>query len=95
MTYERREEIFSKEVLTIAEIQELMSLQYNDACILVREIKAKTKSNFQIRGKLLVSDYLKYFGIDSSDRYYRKQAKKKVSPEAETEEVIKSSSYGY
>ena len=69
MTYAEREEIFSKEYLTIADIQSLLGLKYQDAARTVRNIKRKT-DRLSIRGKIHVQDYLDYYKI-STDRYTR------------------------
>lgn len=67
MTYAQREEIFSKEYLTIADIQELLGMKYQDAARTVRNIKRRT-DRLGIRGKIHVQDYFDYFQI-STDRY--------------------------
>ena len=67
MTYAEREEIFSKEYLTISDIQALLGLKYQDAAKTVRNIKRRT-DRLGIRGKIHVQDYLDYFQL-SSDRY--------------------------
>lgn len=67
MTYAQREEIFSKEYLTIADIQELLGLKYQDAARTVRNIKRRT-DRLGIRGKIHVQDYFDYFHI-ITDRY--------------------------
>lgn len=67
MTYAEREEIFSKEYLTIADIQSLLGLQYQDAAKTIRNIKRQT-DRLGIRGKIHVQDYFDYYQI-STDRY--------------------------
>lgn len=67
MTYAQREEIFSKEYLTIADLQSLLGLSYQDAARTVRNIKRRT-DRLGIRGKIHVQDYLDYYQI-STDRY--------------------------
>ena len=42
MTYSEREQIFSKDYLTIADMQELLGLSYGDAAKVIREIKRKS-----------------------------------------------------
>ena len=69
MTYARREEIFSKEYLSIGDIQELLGLHYQDAARTMRNIKRRT-DRLGIRGKLHVQDYLDYFQIPP-DRYVK------------------------
>lgn len=74
MTYARREEIFSKEYLSIADLQELLDLKYQGAADLMRTIKRKLEYNGQgvrldIQGKLHIEDYFDYFRIRNVDRY--------------------------
>jgi hypothetical protein len=74
MTYARREEIFSKEYLSIADLQELLDLKYQGAAELMRTIKRKLEYNGQgvrldIQGKLHIEDYFDYFRIRNVDRY--------------------------
>lgn len=77
MTYAMREEIFSKEYLSIKDMQELLGMKYQDAAKTMRDIKRRT-DRLGIRGKIHVQDYLDYFKIPP-DRY--------VKP---TDEVINS-----
>ena len=67
MTYAMREEIFSKEYLSIEDVQELLGMSYDDAARTIRNIKHRT-DRLGIRGKLHVQDYLDYFQIPP-DRY--------------------------
>ena len=69
MTYAMREEIFSKEYLSVKDIQELLGLHYQDAARTMRNIKRRT-DRLGIRGKLHVQDYLDYFEIPP-DRYVK------------------------
>ena len=69
MTYAMREEIFSKEYLSIGDIQELLGLHYQDAARTMSNIKRRT-DRLGIRGKLHVQDYLDYFQIPP-DRYIK------------------------
>ncbi len=69
MTYAEREEIFSKDYLSIADIQSLLGLSYQDAAKTIRNIKRKT-DRLGLRGKIHVQDYLDYFAL-SADRYVR------------------------
>lgn len=72
MTYAEREFIFSKDYLTIADLQKLLGLSYNDAATMIRNIKRKT-DRLGIRGKLHVQDYLDYYGL-SAERYKQTEA---------------------
>lgn len=67
MTYAEREEIFSKEYLTVEDIQNLLGMGYQDAAKTIRNIKRRT-DRLGIRGKIHVQDYLDYFHI-LTDRY--------------------------
>ncbi len=69
MNYAMREEIFSKEYLSVKDVQELLGLSYNDAARTIRNIKRRT-DRLNIRGKIHVQDYLDYFQIPP-DRYVK------------------------
>ena len=78
MTYAKREEIFSKEYLSIADLQELLGLKYQGAAELMRDIKRELNMNpkyngqgirLDIQGKLHTQDYLDYFQITNFERY--------------------------
>lgn len=70
MTYSRREEIFSKDYLTIKDMQELLGLTYQSAAQKIREIKFK-HDRLGIQGKLHTEDYFDYFNISDRQRYVR------------------------
>lgn len=72
MTYERREEIFSKEVLTIKDVQELFGVDYGTASSIIRQIKFKYDC-LQIQGKVHIADYCRYFDIPVGTRYLAKE----------------------
>ena len=76
MTYAMREEIFSKEYLSIEDVQELLGMSYDDAARTIRNIKRRT-DRLGIRGKLHVQDYLDYFQIPP-DRYVKHRKPKKA-----------------
>ena len=78
MTYAKREEIFSKDYLTIADLQELLGLEYQGAAKLMRTIKRELNMNpkyngqgvrLDLQGKLHTQDYLDYFNITRLERY--------------------------
>ena len=80
MTYSRREEIFSKDYITIADMQDLLGMGYNEAAKKIREIKNSFKLKGQsvrldVQGRLHVQDYLDYFRIPSADRYRQPDVK--------------------
>jgi hypothetical protein len=72
MTYARREEIFSKDVLTIADLQELLGLTYQASAKLIREIKFKF-DRLGVQGKLHVEDYFDYYKITDRTRYCKEK----------------------
>lgn len=65
MTYDKRSEILSKDYLTIADMQALLGLSYNDAAKLIREIKRK-HNRLNTRGKIHVQDYIDYYQLDAA-----------------------------
>lgn len=72
MTYEVRERIFSKEVLTIPDIMLLFGLSYQPAAQLIRNIRRK-HDRLGLEGKLHVQDYLDYFNLSGNDKRYMKR----------------------
>lgn len=70
MTYARREEIFSKETMSIKEFGEIMNLSYQMAARLIREIKRKS-SRPQIQGVLFMEDYFDYYNITDKQRFVK------------------------
>ena len=70
MTYARREEIFSKETMSITEFGEVMNLSYQMAARVIRNIK-RASNRPQIQGVLLVEDFFDYYGITDKQRYVR------------------------
>ena len=70
MTYARREEIFSKETMSITEFGEVMNLSYQMAARMIRNIK-RTSSRPQIEGVLLIEDFFDYYNITDKQRYIR------------------------
>ena len=74
MTYSRREEIFSKDYISIADMQDLLGMGYDDAAKMIRDIKRSleyggAKVRLNVQGKLHVQDYLDYFKIDNPTMY--------------------------
>ena len=71
MTWAKREEIFSKDYISIADMQVLLGLSYNDAAIKLRDIKRGLERKGQqpritTQGKLHVQDYLDYYNLPSA-----------------------------
>lgn len=73
MTYAEREDIFSKEVLTIADIARLYDVCLDKAGEMMRDIKRHLKLTgtlrVDIQGKLHTQDYFDYFNIKNYERY--------------------------
>lgn len=70
MTYARREEIFSKDAMTIEEFGEVMNLSYQMSAKVIRDIK-RTSDRPQIQGVLLIEDFFDYYKITDKQRYVR------------------------
>ena len=70
MTYARREQIFSKETMSIEEFGEVMNLSYQMAARLIRDIKRKS-SRPQIQGILLIEDFFDYYNITDKQRFVK------------------------
>lgn len=68
MTYAEREAIFSKEYITISDLQALLGLTYQASAKKIREIKFKF-DRLQVQGKVHVEDYFDYFKITDKQRY--------------------------
>lgn len=86
MTYSRREEIFSKDYISIADMQDLLGMGYDDAAKTIRDIKRELRLNpkyngqgvrIDIQGKLHVQDYLDYYHL-SPERYIVVMEQKRV-----------------
>lgn len=78
MTWNKRSDIFAKDVLTIEDIQELLCMSYQDAAKFIRDAKQALKMNpkynnqgvrLDIQGRLHVQDYFDYFNITNMNRY--------------------------
>lgn len=71
-----REEIFSKDYLTIKDLGRLLGLTYQVAAKKMREIKFKT-DRLGIQGKIHTEDYFDYFNITDRQRYVSEWKSKK------------------
>lgn len=69
MTFERRNEIFSKEALSITDVAELMGVSYDTAQKLVQAIR-RHHDRLHIQGRVHVQDYIDYFHLPP-ERYYQ------------------------
>lgn len=72
MSYEEREKMFSKDYLTIKDLQDLLGLAYQVAARKMREIKFK-HDRLGIQGKIHVEDYFDYFNITDRQRYVKEK----------------------
>lgn len=72
MSFEEREKIFSKDYLSIKDLQALLGLTYQCAAKLIRQIKFK-HDRLHIQGKLHVEDYFEYFKIKDKQRYIKQE----------------------
>lgn len=68
MLYIEREKIFSKDYLTIEDLQSLLGMPYQTAARVMRQIKFKC-DRLQIQGRIHVEDYFEYFNITDRQRY--------------------------
>lgn len=77
MDFATREQIFSKEAITIDDLANLMSLSYSAAAAEMRKIKHRQRLvgrlRFDVTGKLLLADYFDYYKIDPNVRRYYPQ----------------------
>lgn len=72
MDYKRREEIFSKEAITLEEFAELMAVSLGTASIKMKEIKRRVGDRLGVQGRIHVADYLAYMELPGeSPRYSR------------------------
>lgn len=71
MTYQRREEIFSKETITIEELAEVADISKASAYNLYHRIIGKS-DRLGIKGKIHIADYFNYFNIPFDERYTRR-----------------------
>lgn len=69
MTFERRNEIFSKEALSIDDVKELLGVSYDTAQKLIQTIR-RHNDRLNIQGKVHVQDYIDYFHLPP-ERYYQ------------------------
>lgn len=70
MTYAERKEIFSKEALSITDMEKLLGVSYYEAAKIIRNIKRRT-DRLHVKGRIHVQDYLDYFQLPP-DRYVKR-----------------------
>ncbi len=72
MDYRKREAIFSKEVITLEEMAQMLSVSLGTASVKMKEMKRKAGDRLGIQGRIHVADYLAYMELSSeSARYSR------------------------
>lgn len=69
MTYERREEIFSKEALNVHDMMELFDISESAAYTVIRNIKVQVGDRLGVQGRVHIQDFLDYFRVPTADRY--------------------------
>lgn len=77
MDYASREQIFSKDILNVNDIMNLLEMSYGQAADFIRTVKRKITYNGGTprddrQGKLHVQDYLEYFAIPTNSERYGK-----------------------
>ena len=70
MSYIEREKIFSKDYLTIEDVQAILGLTYQMAARQIRNIKRRS-DRLGIQGKIHTEDYFEYFNITDKQRYVK------------------------
>lgn len=89
MTYQEREEIFSKEMLHISDVQKLFDCAKSTASTLIQAWKRKLKFSgkelrLDLEGKIHIMDYFDVMNINGEDpgeRYFRKKTQEKSAGE--------------
>lgn len=76
MDYKRREEIFSKEALSIKDVAELFGCSEGKACVLIKGWKRKLiyqdkTLRLDVSGKIHVLDYMDVMGVEQVDNHER------------------------
>lgn len=66
MTYQRREQILSKESIHYTELAELFGIENSTACSKMQEIKRVVGDRLNIQGRLHIQDYLDWVALNGS-----------------------------
>ena len=69
MTEARRREIFSQEAISTKDLQELLGVCKSSASTIMGDIKAVVGDRLNVKGKILVEDYLKWVDTQHPERY--------------------------
>jgi hypothetical protein len=70
MTFEEREQLLSKDALSIKDLERLLGLTYQSSAKLIRQIKFKF-DRLKIEGHIHTEDYFEYFNITDKQRYVK------------------------
>ena len=68
MNFQEREEIFSKEILSISDFEKITGMSRQASAKLIRQIRYKY-DRLKIEGYLHIEDYFLYFNITDKARY--------------------------
>lgn len=79
MTYEERDAIFSKEALSVADVQALFGVCKSEATNIMNTIRRQTGDRLKVQGKIHIEDYLKHFGIEAN-RYAKRRSDEAQPP---------------
>lgn len=95
MTFARKEEILSKDILTIADVMELNNMTYQPAAELVRNIKRVMNSQYQVVGKITTNDYINFFEKPRSfaEKSERKSVAKARKPKTVQTPLFRAKEY--
>lgn len=99
MTYQERDEIFSKEALHISDFEKLFGMKYSTATQFLRNLKIKREIQgrplrLNIEGYIHTADYLEEMGFDPTapgDRYCKKKEKSERDRFLEKTETMRRS----
>lgn len=72
MSYLKREEIFSKDYITIEDLRNLLGFSYQVAAREMRRIKRQC-DRLGIQGKIHTEDYFEFYNITDRQRYVKEQ----------------------
>ena len=64
MTYEEREQIFSKDYLNVDDVMKLLGTDKSTAYKTIKRIRLNSKDRLGVNGKISVEDYIDFFDFD-------------------------------
>lgn len=74
MSYQTREQIFSKDYITTQELETLLGFKHlSDASKMMTQIKRTVGDRLGIKGRIHTEDYFEYFNITDKQRYVREK----------------------